>query len=221
MPDQPDFSALIAQLEAERAELDVTIAHLRRRLGLPANTEGATPPVVAPVSREVVTGRDVSVVIGRVRTDEFFRMSISDAIVKYLTIMKQPQNPGSIVNGLKSGGVLTNAKHFYANVNTELKRMRSRNLVVNTPSGWGLAEWYPQKPKQAAPNKGKGKKSKKRKRQQENKAKQAKQAPPVPSKNADQVEPQNWHQFLGAAARAGKTMEQAALEWQQRKVSNS
>lgn len=204
MVDQPDVSALLALLEAERAEIDVTIAHLRRRLGMPA----ASPDVpAAGVPSGATVGRD-SPVTGRVRPDEFFRLSIADAIVRYLNIMKQPQSPMTIVSGLKAGGVLTQAKNFYANVNTELKRMKKRGLVVNTKSGWGLAEWYPSKPKQ-----GEIAKPKRKKRRGP-----AKTGSGTVALNPDKM---NWHQFLGASAKAGKTMEQAAAEWKQRKAANA
>jgi len=211
MADQPDVNTLLAQLEAERAELDLTIARIRRFLMLPEGNGGGNPPSGATSPANV--GRD-SAVTGRVRTDEFFRLSQREAIVKYLNIMKQPQSPMSIVNGLKAGGVLTNAKKFYANINTELKRMKARDLVVNTPSGWGLAEWYPQKPKQAEPDKPKKKKKKKT-------AKSAKSHKATNGSGTIDPDKMNWHQFLGAAAKEGKTMHQAAKEWNQRKAAGA
>jgi len=214
MADQPDINTLLAQLEAERAELDLTIGRIRRFLMLPeGGGNGGATPLPGANSLTANVGRDTAIT-GRVRQDEFFRLSISSAIVKYLSIMKQPQNPTNIVSGLKAGGVLTNAKNFYTNVNTELKRMRARDLVVNTPSGWGLAEWYPQKPKQAeAP------KAKKKKKSASHHGKKAKPH----AGHAGPIDPDkmNWHQFLGAAAKAGKTMEQAAKEWKERKAASA
>lgn len=212
MAEQNDVLTLLTQLEAERAELDVTIAHLRRRMGLslPDIDSNGAPGGIAMAG---VVGRDTSVT-GRVRPDEFFRLSQRDAIIKYLNIMKQPQSPMSIVKGLKAGGVLSQAKNFYANVNTELKRMKARNVVVNTASGWGLAEWYPQKPKNEPVKPQKKKKSSGKaaiaKRKVERKSSVA------PTINPDKM---NWHQFLGASAKAGKTMEEAAAAWKQRKAA--
>jgi hypothetical protein len=216
----PTFAALLADLEAERAELDVMIAYVRRRAGLAPTTEGAPVPANGG-SRDASAGRDTAVIVGRVRPDEFFRLSIADAITKYLGIMKQPQNPMAVVNGLKAGGVLTNAKNFYANVNTELKRMKARDLVVNTPSGWGLAEWYPNKPKQ--PEQTKTTKKTKRKSGTAKAPKVAKArvrkdtgssapAAPAPADTGKLA----WRPFLAQAMKAGKTMAEASADWKAR-----
>jgi len=217
MADQPDVNTLLAQLEAERAELDLTIARIRRFLMLPDSNGVSSSSLGGTTSASSNVGRD-SPVTGRVRPDEFFRLTQREAIIKYLNIMKQPQSPASIVNGLKAGGVLTNAKKFYANINTELKRMKKRGLVVNTPSGWGLAEWYPQKPKQLELDKPR---KKKKKSAGHGRAKGAKVQTASAEASAVPIDPDrmNWHQFLGAAAKAGKTMEQAAKEWKQRKAA--
>jgi hypothetical protein len=217
---ESEVMTLLTELEAERAELDATIALLRRRLGFVSNGDGANTSGAA-VGPSGNVGRDMPVT-GRVRSDEFFRLSIADAIAKYLGIMKQPQNPMAIVNGLKSGGVLTNAKNFYANVNTELKRMRGRGMIVNTPSGWGLSEWYPQKPKgndAQTPSKKKVKKKVKKEAKTEIKKspapKASSSAAPTPATNKG-----GWAKFAGERIAAGKTMKEAAEEWKQRKAAN-
>ncbi len=200
MPDPIDIQTLLAQLEAERAELDVTITQLRRRLGLsPSNGDSPRPLVPSDPN----AGRDTAVVVGRVRPDEFFRLSISDAIMKYIGIMKQPQNPMAIVNGLKAGGVLTNAKNFYANVNTELKRMKARDLIVNTPSGWGLSEWYPNKPKAVE--------AKPKKRPKKRPKKMATGTPTTAAPVAS--ESKGWRGFLATALKEGKSMKEASAAW--------
>ncbi|MEX2138228.1 MAG: hypothetical protein WD894_03150 [Pirellulales bacterium] len=53
---------------------------------------------------------------------------------------KRPHSPKEIAAALKQGGVLSQAKHFYANVTTALKRLSDAEEVVNTKEGWGLAE---------------------------------------------------------------------------------
>lgn len=203
MPEQTDVGALIAQLEAERDELNVTIGILRRRANLPAGETGS----VTAMESGTTAGRDTPVVTGRVRSDEFFRMSIRESIMKFLAIMKQPQPPAAIVAGLKAGGVLSNAKHFYANVFTELKRMRDRELVVNTPSGWGLSEWYPQKPRTPEPTRGKRKKKP---------AKKAKEGPKLlPSGGSSSAG--TWKEFMAAGTKAGKTLTELSAEWKAKK----
>jgi hypothetical protein len=218
MTEQTDLAALIAQLEVERNELDVTIAHLRRRAGMPS-TNGEPPATLPGVSGNL--GRDV-LITGRVRPDEFYMLSQRDAIIKFLSIMKQPQNPLNIANGLKSGGVLSEAKNFTANIHTELKRMKQRGILVNTASGWGLAEWYPRAKlneaskgaKQAAREHGKrsGKPAKRG-------GKAGASGKQVPMPAAGDVGQPDWHQFLTVAIKGGKSMKEAAAEWKERKAA--
>lgn len=221
MADQSDsLTQLLSELEAERAELDATISLLRRRLGLGAVSDGnggSTAFTVSPI-----VGRDTAVT-GRVRSDEFFRLSTADAVMKYLGIMKQPQNPMAIVHGLKAGGVLTNAKNFYANVNTELKRMRARGLIVNTPSGWGLSEWYPQKPKGNEPTSPKKKGKHKSKKAGGAKPKTKAGGPSASAQKTSTAAPgkSDWTQFAAAQMKAGKSMAEAAAAWKERKAAAS
>jgi len=122
-------------------------------------------------------------------------MSIPEATKRFLAIMKQPQTPKAIVDGLKAGGIISNATHFYANVFTTLKRLRLSGDVVNTTNGWGLSEWYPNKPKLAEKPKKKGRKTAKR------------------SGEAKPAQPSAYRQFLSEQLKAGKTMADAAQEW--------
>src|SRR5207248_10908249 len=138
MPEQ-GLQEYLKRLEAQRATVTIQIAGVRAELGLPAEDGMAATGI--PVSPSAGDGaRDI--VTGRIRPDEFFRMSIPEAIKRFMEIMKQPQAPKAIADGLQAGGILSESKHFYANVFTALKRMRSQGVVVNTKKGWGLAEWY-------------------------------------------------------------------------------
>jgi hypothetical protein len=204
MTDRIDFTPLLAQLDAE-----VLIEELRRRLGVAAqNSEGGA--LTSPGSPLVAGARD-AITTGQIRPDEFFSLSNPEAIRKYLAIMKRPQTPRAIVDGIRAGGVLTNAKNFYANVWTELKRARARGEIVNTPSGWALAEWYPNKPKQndTPPSKKKGKKKRKP-------AKVTAKTTAAPT-----AKKSDWAQFVAEQMKAGKTMKDAAKEWKQRKAASA
>jgi hypothetical protein len=137
-------------------------------------------------------------------------MSIPDAIKRYLSIMKQPQQPKAIADALKDGGMLSNAANFNGNVWTALKRMEDKE-VVNTPKGWGLAEWYPSRPKMDEGKKGKKKGSKKRN----------KKTPAAGSKKESTAEdkPRSaYNAFMSKARKEGKSMQEAAKEWQESKA---
>lgn len=204
MPDQSvDLHTYLAELEAQRASIEVLIAGVRARLGVSSNG-GTAPAPGSSVGREPIQ-------VGRVRSDEFFRMSMPEAIRKYLEIMKQPQTPKEIMAGIKAGGILSEAKHFYANVFTSLRRLRKQNLVINTKSGgWGLAEWYAGKsgvtpePKPKRKKGGKGGKSPKP-------DKKPKKAPETVSTLKRKAS--GYQAFVGEQMRAGKSMAEAAELW--------
>jgi hypothetical protein len=145
-----DVAPILAQISS-----DVLIEELRRRLSLAATNDGAgtMPSTTSAAPRE-------NGPMGQIRPDEFFRLSTPEAVKKYLSIMKRPQGPKAIVEGLQSGGVLTNARNFYGVVYKEIMRMGKRGELVNTPSGWALSNWYPNKPKQVEVPKAKRKQKK-------------------------------------------------------------
>ena len=152
-PDQ-SLDQFLAELEAEYAALGDKIAFIRERLGLEPD-QGDTGPLQS--SGMASNGSRSS---GTVRGDEFFGMSLPDAIRAYLAIVKKPQTPKQIETAILSGGLITTAKHFYANVFTALKRLRKSEEVIQVPgSGYGLAEWYKGRtmtPEQGAAAKTKG-----------------------------------------------------------------
>lgn len=211
MADQGlDLGAYLAQLKEERARLDIIIADVARRLGVDANgTSGSASAVAATGTGAGASVRE-SIVTGRVRSDEFFRMSIPEAVKRFLEIIKQPQSPTAIVNALKAGGVLSQSKNFYTTVWTALRRLRAAGELVNTPSGWGLSVWYPNKPK-ASGDETKQRKGKKRPKAARAPKKPARTAKPAPRQAS------GWHGFVAEQMKAGKTMKEAAEVWRKKK----
>jgi hypothetical protein len=198
----PDISAnaLLANLEADVAAKLQAIAGIRVALGLPP-WSGA-----GPLSGPVESSREGSAP-GSVRPDEFFRMSVPDAIQRYLEIAKQPQSPKTIASALRAGGLLTTAKNFYANVTTALVRMEG-TILTNTPAGWALAEWYTGRAKPGEPPKKRGKKKTSARKKGAKKA-AATAKPDQPG----EAQKGGYHAFLGAQMKGGKTMAQAAKAW--------
>jgi hypothetical protein len=195
--DTQDLLPLIEKLEAQRDKLSTTIAVLREQAGLEAESDAPSGSGAAP--RPV--NRDTSVP-GRIRPDEFFRMSIPDAIKKYLTIMKAPQSSRAIADGLKSGGMLTNAKNWSAIVWTAIARMVDADALANTPNGYGLTEWYPNRPAPTKP----AKKKKGKKKVKTNGAAKTTAAPPL-----------DYRGFVAKEMKTGKSMKDAAAAWKKLK----
>ncbi len=194
-------SQLLAKLETEAAAALQAIAGIRAALGLPP----WSGPSGAPLASSADTSRESAV--GVIRPDEFFRMSVPDAIKKYLSIMRKPQSPKAIAEGLKAGGILSNASDFYANITTAIKRLDAAGFVANTPNGWGLSEWYPSRPKVAeSPRKAKGKKRHPKG-----------MSPKSTTTNVQGLS--DYQLFVREARKAGKDLKQISEEWRARKSS--
>ncbi len=201
-----NLTEYLTELKAERARLDLLIASIRQRLTLPQDAGSHPSPRFNPDLTKVVAFPPTAGGSTGIREDEFFQMTIPAAIKKLLKAKRKPQTPKEIERGLLSGGLITSAKNFYTTMSTALKRLKQKGEIVNTGSGWGLAEWYPSKPK----NSDSQKKKKKAKRKARKKVKSAKSAP--------RKKQNPWNVFLGKRLKAGKTMAEAAQEWKDRKA---
>jgi hypothetical protein len=206
------FKAQLARIESAMHAGLAAVAVLRNVLGLPPGDGASATLAVGPLD----LGRDSgSIGSGHIRSDEFFRMSIPDGIVKYLNIVKKPQPPRAIVEGLQRGGMLSNAKNFASNVWTAINRLKDSGIVVNTSNGWGLAEWYPGKPPKAPPDAPKGKSVKKAAKATKPAAKKA----AAPAKAAPRAASVSAYQsFVNERLASGKTMKEANAEWQAHKL---
>ncbi len=133
-----NYENVLEDLRRRREELDTAIAAIERILGQGSSSLG-----------EAGGARPARGPAGQIRSDEFFGLTIPAAIKRYLEIMKRPQLVTEIANGIQEGGFITQAKNFYANVSTALRRLDDRGEVVQLPDTkqWGLATWYPSKPK--------------------------------------------------------------------------
>lgn len=124
--DPNDYEAVIADLEAKKAEIEATIESLRKFAGSSATAGTAR-----------VTPADIP-------SDAFFGMSIPDGIRKYLRMVKGKQTASTIAEGLERGGYQHTSANFGNTVRTALLRMAGKGGdVVRVGNGWGLSEWYP------------------------------------------------------------------------------
>src|SRR3990172_748047 len=120
-----DYTAVLADLLAKRGQIDAAIEVIRSLIGggaaaaegeLASNGgKGGDDPSVpsltpAPQPRASTT----------LQTDTFFRLSTSEAIKKFLGMVKRPQKPPAIAEALRNGGQVhaTDQKTAYLNVQT-------------------------------------------------------------------------------------------------------
>lgn len=126
-----DYKAVLADLKARRSALDQAIAAIEAILG--------------EVPTSLVNGGSIS---QEIQPDTFVGLNIADATAKYLKMVGRPaRTTETITEALQRGGLNVSR----ASVGTVLLRNHNRNEgeVVRVGRGlWGLAEWYPQRPRQ-------------------------------------------------------------------------
>jgi hypothetical protein len=127
-----NYEALLTELVEERANLDRMIAWVQRRLD--KGELSVSPP------QQPSTG---ILRFPRLRPDQFFKMSVPEAIRAFLNIMKRPQSARDITDALQAGGLSHRAQDLYQTVFPTLQRMKGKGEVDKLANGeWGLAEWY-------------------------------------------------------------------------------
>jgi hypothetical protein len=149
MPDEiqaVDYAAVLADLEARRAQIDAAIAVIRPLAG---QLSMAMPPIaVTPAG----TGIQTAGAAVEIREDSFFSLSIPEAVKKYLAMRKRPASTSEIIDALKRGGQINSSSDsFKASVPSVLDRANStgKGIVRVSRGTWGLAEWYPNRPKKS------------------------------------------------------------------------
>jgi hypothetical protein len=138
MLEEAGYQQLLADLEQERENIERMIVWVKGRMQQSDSAEVAATPTPKP-------GLDGNVRFPRLLpSDAFFRLSVPDAIKKYLSMVKRPKTGKQITTALDTGGLTHQAKNLYQTVYPTLLRMERDNLVVRVGEReWGLAEWYP------------------------------------------------------------------------------
>jgi hypothetical protein len=145
-----DDKAVLTYLKAKRAALDQAIAALEGKV------RGASATFGGSGSNE------------EIQSDSFVGMNIATASVKYLNMVGSPaRTTEEVHNALTSGGLPNFTR---ASLATILQRAanQDRDIVRVRKGIWGLAEWYPNRPKRV--------KKKEKKRQKQPKSRQGKKA---------------------------------------------
>lgn len=130
------YDAVIADLEAKRAEIDSAIQVMKRL----RDTMGSAPRVEAQTIQVAYAG------VSDIPRDAFFGMTIVDAALKFLRMVgRTPQPTKTIIEAFDQGGLKNkNYGTVYGVLN---RRAREEGDIVNVHGDWGLAEWYNVTPK--------------------------------------------------------------------------
>lgn len=134
MPDDTNqIAGMLDYLRTQRDLIDEAIRALEALAALaPMNAFAAAVPATTTKPGD-----------SRIESDSFFRMSISDAVKKYLGLVKKPKKTREILDGLLAGGWITTSKKPIAPLYNTLLVMENRSEIARVGEGtWGLAEWY-------------------------------------------------------------------------------
>ena len=135
-----DYAEVLADLEAQRTKLDAAIEAIR------ALQQGGAIPV-GPAATSVASATNGEAVIA---LDTFHRMSVPQAIKKYLSMRgRRPATTVEIAAALTAGGQAgSDGANFNVVVNNTLNRMQASDGGISKVKRgvWGLSEWYETKP---------------------------------------------------------------------------
>jgi hypothetical protein len=122
----PDYASVIADLKRRRDEIEAMIQSLTAIAGNQAVSGAGSVP-------------------GEIDATTFYGMTIADASLKYLRIVKRPQAAPDIAAGLERGGLAHESKNFANTVYATLQRVNERNgEIIRLPGRkWGLTADYP------------------------------------------------------------------------------
>jgi hypothetical protein len=143
-PQGIDYSAVLADLEAKQAAIANAITVIRTLVSL--NVQAIQIPSVATNMFPVQSPQADT----ELREDSFFNMTIVEAARKYLALRKRPATTPDVIDALRRGGQQnSSAASFHITVGSVLNRAYSQGAgIVRVARGtWGLAEWYPNKPR--------------------------------------------------------------------------
>ncbi len=135
MSDQPiNYEAVLADLEAKKAQLEAAIAGIRLAMGQP----GAGPTPGTPGGGGGGGSYSASAPPPH---DAFIGMSIPEATKKHLSTVRRKLSTQEIMSALESGGLPPSK---YSTVYAVLRRREAQvGDIINMKGDWALQEWYP------------------------------------------------------------------------------
>jgi len=126
--EQINYEAVLADLEARKAQLEAAIAAIRLIMGQP----GAGPNL--PSGGGGLPG-------GAPAHDDFIGLSIPEAAKKHLSKVRKKLSTQDIMTALEAGGLPPSK---YNTVYGVLRRREAQvGDLINMKGDWALAEWYP------------------------------------------------------------------------------
>ena len=133
------YGAVLADLEAQRATIDAAITAIK------ALQAGGKITIGGSLGSPTANNAQLDIPV-----DAFHKMTVSQAIRKYLSMRRKPATTPEIVEALTTGGQAgSDGSNFMVVVNNTLNRMQAPDGGISKVKRgvWGLSEWYQDKPK--------------------------------------------------------------------------
>jgi hypothetical protein len=137
------WDAVIADVEAQIAELTTALKTLKKIRSMGANIGTATGVWEATASSVFEPKPDNNAPVDAdIRSDAFFKMTIAEAAIKFLRkwANRTPQSTKAVIAALARGGI--RGKNYQTVYKVLTRRAKEKNDVINVHGDWGLPEWY-------------------------------------------------------------------------------
>lgn len=132
--EQNHYSAVIADLEAKRDELNRTIESLRQLAGL-------SGPITKLPEQENEVPPQPDLIDG---DNPFLGMKVHDAAKIILANKRKPMSPSDLVEAMEAGGLLLTGNKTNSVGSIMNRRQKQVGDIVSPQRGmWALKEWYP------------------------------------------------------------------------------
>jgi hypothetical protein len=144
----------LLQLTSKRDELSKAIEAVEALLKVAGGTDFIESAIASIVKKSLgsissppsdTNGDDGEIVDTlTIREDQFFGMTLMDAVMAYLALVKKPKSAQDLIDAIKSGGYLFQTSKPLASITSTLNRSHhTGGPVVRTGKNtFALAEWY-------------------------------------------------------------------------------
>ena len=127
-----NYAAVLADLEAKRAQLDSAIAAMKVLMEQTGTLAATAPPLPRIAS------------LSEIPPQAFVGLSTSAAVRMLLEMMQRRLSVREILQGLRAGGLKPNK---YRNVYAIMRQREADKAdIIKVDRQWGLAEWNPELP---------------------------------------------------------------------------
>ena len=133
------YDAVIADFESRRAQIDAAIQFMRNmRETMGTVLAVPIPGATMPMGASSASAADFD--FGSIPSDAFYGLTIVDAAIKFLGMVRKPQPTNKIIDAFERGAL--KGKKYPTVYGVLNRRKEQVGDIVNVNGDWALAEWY-------------------------------------------------------------------------------